>query len=45
MVDLKYKRNKLPVLRLFVYIIILIAIVVMIIKSREIYSFLEVLTR
>jgi hypothetical protein len=45
MVDLKYKRNKLPVLRFFVYIIILIAIVVMIIKSREIFSFLEVLTR
>ncbi len=44
MVNLKYRRKKLPVLKLFVYIIILITILVIIIRSREIFSFLEVFT-
>ena len=44
MVNLKYNRKKIPVVRLLFYIIILIMIIVIIIKSREIFSFLEVFT-
>ena len=45
MVDLKYKRKKLPVLRMLIYLIILIILIIFIIKAREFFSFLEVLSR
>jgi hypothetical protein len=45
MVDLKYNRKKLPVIRLFVYLIILITVIVFIIRISEIFSFLEALSK
>jgi hypothetical protein len=45
MVDLKYNRKKLPVLRILIYLIIMITLIIFIIKIREIFSFLEVLSK
>jgi hypothetical protein len=42
MVDLKYNRKKLPLNRLIIYLIILIALIIFIVRIREIFSFLEV---